>query len=511
MTDADDSESTTLGVHAVSSLWERAATHEDRIAVVDADGAHRYSALLDESGKAAQTMLGGSDDLRGARVAFMVAPSFDHVLVQWGIWRAGGVAVPLCLSHPAAELAQVLDDALPHIVVGEAAYADVLRPLADQRGIRWLTPDDLVGVPKTTLPTVDESRPALMIYTSGTTGRPKGVVTTHRNVIAQVRSLVDAWEWTVDDRIVLDLPLHHLHGILNVVSCALWSGATCEMHPRFDAVATWERLASGDLTLYMAVPTIYRRLIDQWERSSPTEQARFTEGARSLRLMVSGSAALPVPTLERWYEVCGHTLLERYGMSELGMALSNPLHGERQAGSVGFALPGVEVRLIDEDGARVEAGVPGEIQVRGETVFEEYWRRPEATVEAFTDDGWFMTGDIATCENGRYRILGRSSVDILKTGGEKVSALEVENVLLGHDDVDECAVVGIDDPDWGQRIVAVVVTRSTSIDEASLREWCRHRLAPFKIPKQVLFFPEIERNPMGKVVKPALIERINSE
>jgi len=197
------------------------------------------------------------------------------------------------------------------------------------------------------------------------------------------------------------------------------------MLPAFDAARVAELLRGGDLTLYMAVPTIYHRLISLLDQSSEEERQRVREGSGRLRLMVSGSAALPIPVLERWRELSGHTLLERYGMTEIGMGLSNPYRGERIPGSVGSPLPGVEVRLVDEDGVPVPDGEPGEIHVRGPTVFLEYWERPEDTRAAFTNDGWFRTGDTAVIESGRYRILGRSSVDILKSGGEKISALEV--------------------------------------------------------------------------------------
>ncbi len=220
-----------------------------------------------------------------------------------------------------------------------------------------------------------------------------------------------------------------------------------------------------------------------------------------MRLMVSGSAALPVQTLERWREISGHTLLERYGMTEMGMALSNPLRGERRSGYVGVPLPGVEVRLVDDEGAPVEPGTPGEIEVRGANVFAEYWRRPEATAEAFRQ-GWFRTGDVAVVEDGYFRILGRKSVDIIKTGGYKVSALEIEETLRTHPDVAECAVVGVDDPDWGERIcVAVEPREGTSLALDGLQGWARERLAPYKLPRDLRLVDALPRNAMGKITK----------
>jgi malonyl-CoA/methylmalonyl-CoA synthetase len=226
--------------------------------------------------------------------------------------------------------------------------------------------------------------------------------------------------------------------------------------------------------------------------------------------MVSGSAALPIPVLERWRELSGHTLLERYGMTEIGMGLSNPYRGERIPGSVGMPLPGVEVRLVDDDGSEVPDGEPGEIQVKGPTVFLEYWDRPEDTHSAFTTDGWFHTGDTGVIDEGRYRILGRSSVDILKTGGEKVSALEIEDVLLGHEAISEAAVVGIDDPEWGQRVVAVLVATG-QVDGEELRQWAKGQLAPHKVPKEFHFTDSLPRNSMGKTQKPEVVRLLGEK
>jgi malonyl-CoA/methylmalonyl-CoA synthetase len=331
------------------------------------------------------------------------------------------------------------------------------------------------------------------------------VLTTHANIEAQVGSLVEAWRWHPDDHVLLVLPLHHVHGVVNVVSCALWAGACCTVHPRFEPGATWEALASGDLTLFMAVPTIYQRLLSAWEAADAATRARWSAGAASLRLSVSGSAALPVGVLERWEEITGQRLLERYGMTEIGMALSNPLLGERRAGHVGAPLPRVEVRLMDEAGQEAPPGAPGEVQMKGPTVFREYWARPRETRAAFTADGWFHTGDVAVCEEGSYRILGRASVDIVKTGGEKVSALEVEEVLREHPAIRDCAVVGVPDTDWGERLCAAVVAPEDSpLTLDALRAWARSRLAVWKIPRDLRMTRSLPRNAMGKVDKKAV-------
>lgn len=493
---------------ATVSLLSTLRGHGPRTALCDAHRSVSYDELLRAAGRLASRLTADRGDLRGERVLLLVAPSIDYVVGLLAIWLARGVAVPLKPGLPAPEIDYVLSDAAPALVViGPDLVAEVAGPAA-RRGVEVLELDgggDSDDGPAAALPEGALGDPALMLYTSGTTGPPKGVVHTHGSLAAQVSSLVEAWRWTGEDRILLVLPLHHVHGIVNVVCCALWSGAVCEMAPAFDAEAVWERFAEGDLTLFMAVPTIYRRLLDTWDRADPDTRTRWSDGARRLRLMVSGSAALPVGTLERWREVTGHVLLERYGMTEIGMALSNTLDS-RVPGSVGYPLPGVEVRLVDDDGRPVEEdGRPGELLVRGPTLFTEYWRQPETTAAAFDGD-WFRTGDVATRQDGRYRLLGRSSVDILKSGGEKVSALEVEDVLRTHEAIVDCAVVGLPDPDWGQVICAAVVSDGTPLEGDALRAWGKARLADFKVPRVFLTVPELPRNALGKVVKPRVAE-----
>src|SRR5271170_4563627 len=460
------------------ALIAQAEQHGDRTAVLDAHGSHTHNDLLQASARIATALLSrcaldGCADLNEERVAFLLSPGFPWVAMQWGIWRAGGVAMPLPLNSAKPELEYFAGDTAAATLVFDAASASLLQPIAGAARCRAFSYEELSAEPPTNLPEIASARRAMILYTSGTTSKPKGVVTTHDNIAAQITTLVHAWEWSRDDRIVLCLPLHHVHGIINVLSCALWSGATCRMLPRFDANVVWDFVADGTTTLFMAVPTIYAKLIAAWETSSPERRASLSRACAKLRVMVSGSAALPVSTLERWKEITGHTLLERYGMTEIGMALSNPLHGKRVPGSVGTPLPSVEVQLVGESGEPVAAGTPGEIEVRGPSVFTEYWGQPAATRAAFRD-GWFRTGDTAIVENGIYRILGRTNIDILKTGGHKVSALEIEEALRRHPAVAECAIVGIPDPEWGERVAAAVALRDGhALDLDSLRTWAR--------------------------------------
>lgn len=479
----------------------RALRFGSRIALRDAAGALTYAELAAGALRAAARLRDGRADLEGVRVAILAPPGRDFVFALWGTWLAGGFAVPLCLTHPAAELDYVLADSDTSILIAHPQFRDVAAPLAGARGLRLLDTNELLDAHAGAVPDVGPGRPAILIYTSGTTGKPKGVVLTHGNVVAQVTCLVDAWGWVPDDQILHVLPLHHVHGLINVLTCALWSGAVCEMMPRFDARPVWQRFMQGGLTLFMAVPLIYKRLISAWEESDAATREQMSRACHALRLMVSGSAALPEPTFRRWQEISGHALLERYGMSEIGMALSNPLHGERLPGMVGRPLPGVDVRLVDESGHTLGEGQIGEIEVRGPGVFFEYWRRPAETAAAFRD-GWFRTGDIAVVSQGVYRILGRNSVDIIKTGAYKVSALEIEQELLSHPAIEECAVVGVPDEEWGERVCAAVKWRhGQSVSIEALRAWCKDRLAVYKIPRTLHATSELPRNAMGKVTK----------
>ena len=487
-------------------LFQHALAHAERTALIAAEGQFTYQQLLDRAQRAAATLLEGRADLQEARIAFLIPPGIDYVATQWGTWLAGGLAVPLCVSHPPPELAYVIDDAQAEVVVCHPQFESRLRQLAAERGLRFVLTSALYEAAPLALPTIVADRRALMVYTSGTTGKPKGVVTTHRNIAAQVESLVLAWEWTADDHILHVLPLHHVHGIVNALTCALWSGATCEMLLRFDAEEVWARFVESPVTLFMAVPTIYVKLIRAWEQAPGETRKKWSAACRKMRLMISGSAALPVSVLEQWRAISGHTLLERYGMTEIGMALSNPLHGERRAGYVGAPLPGVQVRLVDENGIAVVEGEQGEIQIKGKNVFLEYWQRPEASAKAFRD-GWFCSGDMAVIDNGSFRILGRQSVDIIKTGGYKISALEIEEILRTHPAIQECAVVGVPDAEWGECVAAAIIMASEeTITMEQLRSWCKERLATYKTPSRLIVVEELPRNAMGKVIKPEVVK-----
>ena len=482
-------------------IINNAESHSANVAVHSNGNAYTYKQLLDASHQFASLLLKNETDLHQARIAFMVNSGFDYVKVQWAIWRAGGVTVPLCLTHPLPSLEYVLEDTGATILVVSPQYESFIQPLVEQFKLRFIVLGKEENVGAKNLPKIDTSRNAMILYTSGTTNKPKGVVTTHDNLEAQISTLVNAWEWSAADKTICVLPLHHVHGIVNVVSSSLWCGASCRFIDGFSAEEIFKLFEERHINVFMAVPTIYYKLITYWESLPANKQQELTKAMSAFRLMVCGSAALPVSVMEKWKTISTHTLLERYGMTEIGMAVSNPYHGERRAGYIGKPLPGVDVKLVDENYNEVKSGEPGEIIVKGKNVFKEYWNKPEATAKEFTNDGWFKTGDVAIVEDGYYRIMGRNSVDIIKSGGYKISALEIEEELRKHDAIADCAVVGIPNDEWGELIVSALVVKDKSMNTEELNKWLRERMAAYKTPRKYLLVDELPRNAMGKVTK----------
>ena len=488
-------------------FFEQAKKHLSNDAIIHDGVIYKYAQLIASAEKFSGILLNNTPDLNEARVAFMVSPGFDYVKTLWGIWIAGGVAVPLCITHPLPSLKYVLDDTHSSILVVSKEFKEVVAPYLQKSTISVIVIEEIndqqFAFPEL-LPSIDKQRNALILYTSGTTNKPKGVVTTHINIEAQISTLINAWAWTSNDRITCVLPLHHVHGIINVVGCSLWAGATCYFTAGFSPKLIFELIEQDKLNVFMAVPTIYYKLIAYIETLAMNEQNSLRESMKKFRLMVCGSAALPVSVMDKWLQISGHKLLERYGMTELGMAISNPYDGDRKAGYVGIPLPGVQIKLADENFVQVEDQMPGEILVKGANVFKEYWQRPEATQASFTNDGWFKTGDIAVIENGYYRIMGRQSVDIIKSGGYKISALEIEEVLRTNEMILDCAVVGINDDEWGELIVAAIVLKPDFINEFNdkkVSDWIVNYIASYKKPRRYLILNDLPRNAMGKVVK----------
>jgi malonyl-CoA/methylmalonyl-CoA synthetase len=348
-----------------------------------------------------------------------------------------------------------------------------------------------------------------MLYTSGTTSKPKGAVLSRGNIDVQARLLRESWGTTPEDTLLHALPLHHMHGLAIALVNALFAGASVHML-KFATHDVWRGMR--DATMFMAVPTMYAKLFGALDEAPADVRADYTRFAAGLRLATSGSAALPVTLGERFRALSGQFPLERFGMTEIGVGLTNPLHGERRPGHVGFPLSTVETRIVGDDG---RDATEGELWIRGPSVFLRYHERPEATAAAFVTDErgrWFKTSDTVTRDgaDGPFKILGRTSQDILKSGGYKLSALEIEEALREHPRVHEVAVVGIPDDTWGERVVACVVCRDGDSARASgsieddLRRHCKEKLAFYKVPKDFVLMGDLPKNALGKVQKPAL-------
>lgn len=436
----------------------------------------------------------------GDRVAMYTTTSLAQIICHVATLRAGGVVVPCNPDYREPELTHICRDAgVGWAVAGDATRAELLRTAAPGAQLIALTEHlpgadhtypELVKSPEThELDAARGEDPAIISYTSGTTGAPKGAVLRHRNLLAGARAVMAAWRWNPADRLLLALPLFHMHGLGVGLHGTLTSGASAHVLAGFEPGEVLAEIERSRATLLFGVPTMYHRLVEHADRRADVS---------SLRLCVSGSAPLPEALFSRISERFGHPPLERYGMTETVMNISNPYEGERRPGSIGLPLPGVEVRLVGPAG-EARAGEEGEIWLRGPNVFDGYLNRPEETAEAFTD-GWFRSGDLARLDpDGYARITGRAK-ELIITGGYNVHPREVEEALLTHPGVRECAVAGVPSEEWGEEVWAWVVPRAGgSAGERALREHCRDRLAPYKVPKRIVSVGELPRNAMGKV------------
>lgn len=502
---------------AVARSGNRATAIVDESGMVDFQGlgerVQRVASGLASQGFAGPRAGSNAPAAEAPRVAMLVAQGSGWVEAFFGITLAGAVAVPLSHLHPPLEQQWFVETSRAQaIIVSQDMRAELEGreeplgevPLLDIETLR--THPDLF--PTDSFPAGHQ--PAVILYTSGTTGKPKGALITHENLGELARLIAEAWEWRPSDSLLHCLPLHHLHGLGIALFVSLLAGSRTQMLQRFDATRMWE--AMRDASVLMGVPTMHKKLLDALDAAPPDVQSRWREHAKGLRLVTSGSAALPTTVGSRWQELSGSYPLERFGMTEIGVGMTNPVAGPRKPGSCGKVLPGMQIRIVDEAGQNVSPGQAGEIWIKGPSVFAGYDGNPEATRESFVD-GWFKSGDTATWdEEGYCRILGRTSVDILKSGGYKLSALEIEEVFREHPAVADVAVVGIPDETWGEIAVASILARpgcETLIEEASLREWAKQHIAAYKVPKRILRFDEFPRNPVGKVLKPALKQLVS--
>ena len=458
------------------------------------DGVDLTYAELDRESKSYAAGLTALGICPGDRVALQAHSSRALLVALVGHLRSGIIHVPINTRYKADEVAHILTDSGASLVLAD--HGMPAGAIATDLGLR--------SYPLPALPRSDTEPPelpsgdavAMLIYTSGTTGQSKGVVLTHDALTANIGSTTSLWQWSPSDHLVLTLPLFHVHGLGLGVLGTLFHQMTATIHPRFDAEQVVRSIGLGG-TIFMGVPTMYARLISHLE----TQQSSREILAKA-RLYTSGSAALPASAHHAFETLTGHRILERYGMSETGFTLSNPYDKPRKPGSVGHPVPGYEVRVVNEAGETCKVGESGEIWVRGTGLMQAYWQQPEITQAAFTD-GWFRTGDIAFVDDqGYHHIQGRASADIIKSGGFKISALEIEDVLLRHSGIVEAAVIGLPCPEWGERIVAaIVLTPDTEYDHAAFTEFTKERLANYKCPRD--FFPvnTLPRNALGKLQK----------
>ncbi len=450
----------------------------------------------------------------GDRVAAQLPKCLPFIYFHLAAMQIGAIFLPLNPAYPVAELRYFLADSGARLLIADAADQSRLDPLADSlpehqkttyiykpgaSGGNWL--EDYSARRDYPLP-VDPDQTAMMLYTSGTTSRPKGAQITHGNLTANIAALHQAWGWRQDDVLLHALPVFHVHGLVVALHGALHAGATAHLCPAFDARTVLELLCSRRFSVFMGVPTMHRRLY------------QLAEGRRydlsHMRLMTSGSDRLPDDLFFGYQQTFNVTLLERYGMTETGMNLSNPLQGERRVGSVGMPLPGVSARVVDSDSKRpLPDGEIGEVQIKGAHVFKGYWRQPEKTAEAFSADGWLRTGDMGLREpDGYYTLKGRAK-DLIISGGFNVYPPEVELALMEHPGIAACAVIGCPDDEWGEQVVAAIVLREGArADAESIGAFCRERLAAYKTPRRVVFVDEFPANALGKIQKARLREAL---
>ncbi|MFQ3684908.1 acyl-CoA synthetase [Roseiflexus sp.] len=449
----------------------------------------------------------------GDRVALYLENTPAFVAAYLGIHLLGAIVVPVNIQYRQTELQHILHDSEARaIIVGDQEHADLIHQAKALGRIIFASEVTLEGggaLPDwTTAPAPDAI--ALIGYTSGTTGRSKGAMLTHTNLMANSAAVTQAWRWTERDRLLLTLPLFHIHGLGVGLNGTLFTAGTVDLRRSFNAADVLDTFARGMTTMFFGVPTMYTRLIAEARRRRSEGRSVRVDG---MRLFVSGSAPLSPQTFAEFEELFGHRILERYGMTETIMNLTNPYDGERRPGTVGMPFPGQEARIID---VRTRQPLPdgeiGEIQVRGPHVFVGYWRNPQATAEAFDADGWFNTGDLGwRSSDGYFTITGRAR-ELIISGGYNIYPREVEEVLQEHPAVAEVAVVGSPDAEFGEQVVAVVVPTTQTTDglEQELIDWCRTRLASYKKPRRIIFATALPRNALGKVQKHILHHQIQS-
>ncbi|CAF3726965.1 unnamed protein product [Rotaria sordida] len=543
--------------------YESISRYGNKVALVDQSSSYTYEQLYSIARQFSHRLSSiiqqekstdNAIDTNSIQIGVLCPNDASFIIALWASWMIGATVIPLSLQHPPTLIDYFLNDAQCRaVIVGDNHSYDLIKTTLENNSQITIP---IININKNDLsstithndnllsPTINQKN-ALILYTSGTSGKPKGCVITYNGVQAHVDSMIKAWGWTKDDVILHILPLHHIHGLMNGLLTPHFIGAKVIMLPRFDASKVWEYLINSapeqQITVFTGVPTVYAKLIHEYDvkyaSCSQTRDIIREQCSQKIRLMMCGSAALPESIYRRWYDITGYNLLERYGMTECGMALSNPLYGERISGTVGKPMPTVLIRIArensdspmgyetlveaDSDYTKLEVKnttdepIEGELLIQSPTLFKEYWQKPNETHATFTIDGkFFKTGDICRYDPQKnvFSIRGRQSMDIIKRAGYKISALDIERVLLEHNDILECSVVGIDDLTLGQKIVAIILPKSptniTNLTIDAIRPFCKQQLPKYSLPDSVTIIDHIPRNAMGKVNKKELVNLI---
>ena len=492
----------------IDALLTGAKAKPDRVFAQFSDGTTRSRGALAEGAARMAQVLVDLGVKPGDRVAVQVGKTLTALEVYLGTVMAGGVFLPLNTAYTATEVEYFLSNATPRVFICDPKHIEALTPVATHAGCAHIETLDQLGsgslvekaaavTPMAQAVERGEEDLAAILYTSGTTGRSKGAMLSHRALLSNSQSLAGHWRFTQDDVLIHALPIYHTHGLFVASNVALLSGASVHFLPSFDADAILD--AMPEATALMGVPTFYTRLL---------ADPRLTKDhVSNMRLFISGSAPLLAETHKEWEARTGHRILERYGMTETNMNTSNPYEGERRAGTVGFPLPGVELRIMGEDGVEVAQGEIGILEVRGPNVFSGYWQMPEKTREELRQDGWFITGDLGKLDEDGYVVIVGRGKDLVISGGFNVYPKEVEEVLDDLEGVVESAVIGVPHPDFGEGVVAVVVSDAkVELTESQVISEISQKLAKFKQPKRIFFVEALPRNTMGKVQKAVLRE-----
>lgn len=567
-------------------MYRRALLFPTRVALHDDTGVFTYGALYEAAAALSKDIAYQLVGYTGPQtISYMCGNDASHVVTQWAIWMNGHIAVPLTSLHPAELIKYFLADSSSKLLISSEQYENILKPISEEMTIPLIITkhhqdsqflrkvaengNEDVGMENSYYNETE----AMLLYTSGTTSKPKGVVWDHRMLSVQIAALQSAWHYTGNDVVLHCLPLHHVHGQVNSLNASLASGARIRMLATFSPHNVWSRLLGMDnkdepkITVFHGVPAMYARLAAEHEKmfgNKKTEEYVRSTLSTKMRLMCAGSASLPSKLYHKWEKISGHRLLERYGMTEIGMALSNPYRPVegRTVDTVGLPLPGVkaQVAIISDDGevlplVTVETPEPeskiclnrlgitssaelfvdskdynwkepkitihnkvdedgevfqGELLIKGPAVFTTYWNKcTKLTCDDFTADGWFRTGDTVSFSENKFRILGRTSIDIIKTAGYKVSALQVESAILENPAVSDVAVLGVANENMGEIIVAAVVFKPDSkLTLSEIKNYAGKKLAPYQLPRKLIVLDELPRNTMGKLDKKLIKEMI---